>query len=619
MTMSTLDDAPLSVLHRYLTRRRVLTAMGAGLAVLGLQRRVLGQDATPAADATPVASPVGSPVASPVGSPVASPVAPEASPVPAGPEMIGQLTVIRDQHPTYTAQHKRGGMITIARVGKSNADFNPASFAQDYQIPVSYLEPLIWIDGVTMEPGPCLATGWSWNDDSTDITYDLRDDVTWHDGEKFSAKDVAFSFEVYRDDINSGASNLFTNMVSTEVLSDTRLKVTLSAPDGNWVRNASSQLIFQRNQLFDFWNSAAPGSRTLTGFDWTATAPVGTGPWIVDEFRDSRVDFKANRSYWGNSPWASQMRTDFVADSATLLTDWHGGSADVVWPVQFADLASVSDRPGNLYAAESTRVMFAAFNFNNPARTDPGLFTNPDVRKALSLGIDRKRYANEIFGSFCRYQLASTIIQPDLYLNGLLNPEFDPEQAQKLLLGAGFALSKGDGILRYGDGTALKIDVVVRNTDDPGLVAVLNSIAADLRQVGVVLDVRPLSADRFDTVWLTEYSFDMIAFSYTLYPGFTDFDLYGSDWDVRTNVQGFNPGGYRNEAVNRAIGRALSTTDEAEYISALHAIQRQVSSDDLFGLWLGSPDELVLAQAEISGFQPNKTWQSAESGQIWRD
>ena len=85
------------------------------------------------------------------------------------------------------------------------------------------------------------------------------------------------------------------------------------------------------------------------------------------------------------------------------------------------------------------------------------------------------------------------------------------------------------------------------------LEAVLNSIAADLKAVGVILEVRALSPERFEGVWITDHAFDMIAYSYSLYPGFTDFDLYGSDWDIRTNVQGFNPGGYRNDKVDRAI------------------------------------------------------------------
>lgn len=534
--------------------------------------------------------------------------------------MIGKLLVIRDQRPIYDNRPKRGGMLTMVRVGRGNLEYNPTAFAQDFQIPASYLEPLVWIDGVTMEPKPWLAAGWEWNRERTEIEYTLRDDVRWHDGERLTARDAAFSFTVYRDDVYSGAYNLFTNMIAAEATDDTTLLVRLSSPDPNWIRNASSQLVFQREQYGAYWDDQPEGQRTLSGFDWADRMPVGTGQWIVDEFRDSRVDFKRNRQYWNNEwSWASQLRLDYVDDQKTQLQRWHDGSADIVWPIAARDLETVSDRAGTVYAAETTTTMFAAFNFNNPTRTDPTVLSDIRIRRALSLGINRARYAAEHFAGFFRPDIAGTIIQPDLLLDSISNPVYAPEEARALLEAVGFAVTRNDGLLRYPDGAALKFDVIVSKGDNPDLEAILNSIAVDLREIGVILEVRALSAERFESVWLTEHGFDLIAFSYSLGPAFTDFDLYGSDWDIRTNVQGFNPGSYHNDEVDRAIDQILTARRESDYLSGVHAIQRQVNDEDLFALWFGSPLDAVLVQEDISGFQPNKNWQGWETRRIWRD
>ena len=508
--------------------------------------------------------------------------------------------------------------MTLVRVGTSNTDFNPAAFAQDFQIPVSYLEPLVWIDGVTQEPQPWLATEWSWNDDATEITYQLRDAVRWHDDERFGARDVVFSFTVYRDDYNSAVANLFTNMVSVEAVDDLTLRVRLSAPDANWIRNASSQVIFQREQYGPFWDQQPEGQRTLSGYNWAERKPLGTGPWIVVDRRDSRVDFDRYRDYWDDTSLFTEMRVDFVDEPAAQLARWHDGSADLVWPVAPTDLESVSDRPGTVYAAESLITMFAAFNFENPARTNPTLLTDHRVRQALSLAIDRDRYAMEIFRGFFQPELAGTIIQPDFYLDGIANPKRDVARAQALLAEVGFTNRRGDGVLRGEDGSALKFDVIVRRGDSPGLEAVLASITTDLVEAGIQFEVRAISPERFENTWISDRTYDMVAFSYSLYPGFTDFDLYGSAWDIRTNIQGFNPGGYRNDMVDRAIDRALTATSDNEYRSALHAIQRQVAEGDLFALWFGSPLEPVLVQADILGFRPNKQWQSWQTNRLWR-
>jgi peptide/nickel transport system substrate-binding protein len=613
-------NRPESVfLPHLINRRSLLAGLSAVSSVAAMVMRAGGQQATPAGDSgTPS---VATPGASPIGSPIASPIASDATPIaPPGPEMIGNLLVVRDQSPYYDTSPNRGGMITMARVGRTNLDYNPASFAQDFQIPASYLEPLVWIDGVTMEPQPWLATEWEWNKDRTEIEYKLRDDVRWHDDEAFTARDVEFSFTVYRDDIYSDAYNLFTSMASIKAVDDTTVRVRLSAPDGNWIRNASSQLIFQREQYGQFWDDQPEGQRTLSGFNWNEKAPVGTAQWIVNGFRDSRVDFKRNRQYWNdNWSWASELRIDFVNDQATQLTRWHDGNADIVWPIAARDLPSVSDRAGTVYAAETTTTMFAAFNFNNPVRSDPTVFSDIRIRQALSLGIDRGRYARDHFASFFRPEIPGTIIQPDLLLSGVSNPIYAPDEARHLLEEAGFAITRDDGLLRYPDGSALKFDVIVRRGDNPDLEAILNSVATDLRAVGVILEVRPLSPERFEGVWISDHTFDMIAFAYSLYPGFTDFDLYGSDWDIRSNIQGFNPGGYHNEKVERAITRALVAQSDEDYVSALHAIQRQVNDEDLFALWFGSPLDAVLVQDDISGYQPNKVWQGWETSRIWRD
>ncbi|HRA47905.1 MAG TPA: ABC transporter substrate-binding protein, partial [Thermomicrobiales bacterium] len=410
MTDSDTTPNPIVPLDRRWSRRALMIGVTGLVAAGAVHGRVAGQNATPVdSTASPIAaSPVASPEASPVASPVASPMA--------TPEMIGNLRVVRDQRPEFAGAPVRGGTISITRVGGDNLDFNPVAFTQDYQIPVSYLEPLVWIDGVTMEPLPWLATSWTSTRDGLAVTLNLRDDVTWHDGTPLTANDVAFSFEAYRDDFNSAAYTMFTNLKSVEVRDDQTVIARLSAPDGNWIRNACSQLIFQKAQYEATWLAAPVGSRTLSGYDWATTKPIGTGPWMVTEFRDSRVDFRANRAYWGDSPWATEMRTDYLSDAAAQRTAWHEGRTDIIWPVAYADVESISDRAGTLFAAESARVMLAAFNFNNPGRPDPTLLASTDVRNALAMGINRSRYARDVFGTFCRPDLVSTIVQPDLVL-----------------------------------------------------------------------------------------------------------------------------------------------------------------------------------------------------------
>ena len=588
-------DRPLSRLHAAVSRRALLA--GSGATAIAVAGRALAQD---------VPSPTVE-VGTPVGSPVAVPKA-TSSP-------FGSLTVVRDLQPTYPDQPVEGGQLRLMLTAGDNLDFHPAAFAQDFQVMVSYLDPLVRINEATLEPEPWLAESWNWNDDGTEITYVLREDVRWHDGERLAAVDVAFSHTVYRDDILSSVRNLFTSMQSAEAVDERTVKVTLNGPDGGWLRNASSQLIFQREQYVEYWETRPEGERSLTGYSWAERKPIGTGPWVVGERGDRKIELSRNDGYWAGPAHAERLTLTWNEDPDRRLRDWKRGSVDLAWPIDGTRLSTVSDVPGSLYLSPSLTVPFAAFNFDNPIRPTPALLSDLRIREAISLGIDRGRYAAEIFGGLFDPTRAGGFPQPPFADPGAVNPGRDVERAKQLLQEAGFG--GGKGYLENAAGDRLGLDVVVRQDADPPLIAMLVLMEEDLREIGVSLEIRRLSPERFENVWVNEHGFDLIAFSFAQYPGFADFDLYGSAWDIRRNTQGFNPGGYRNEAVDRAIDQALVAVDDAALKEAVAVIQRETTTD-LFALWLGQPIEAVLLRPEIGGFAPNLLWQTWDTRKLWR-
>lgn len=541
------------------------------------------------------------------------------TPVPgsAATPMIGQLKVIDDQRPLYTGNPVQGGELRLLLSSGSNNNYSPAAFRQDFQIMASYLDPLVWIDEVSMVPQPWLAESWKWSKDRTKITYTLRDGIRWHDGERFTAKDVVFSLFVYRDDIDSAVRNLFSVMDFAEAKDDLTVVVTLRQPDGNWLLNASSQLIMQRKQYTKYWASNPEGERTLTGFDWKKSTPVGTGPWKVGKRGDTEIVFSRNDVYWAGTPNFDSMTLKVVDDPEKRLAAWTSGDADLLWPVRATDLAFISTNPGKLYVADAASVMFAAFNFNNPSRDDPQLLEDINIRRALSLAIDRSKYADQVFGGFAFPDRAGTIAQPWGYDPESVNPARDVNAARQLLADSGFKDVDKDGILKRKDGERLQLNVIVRSSARPELLAILDSVVADLAAVGVGLEVRRLNSEQFDESWIDDHDFDLIAYAYNLYPGFTDFDLYGSAWDIRQNPQGWNPGGYANEKVDSAIRDMLEATNMKQQAEALKTLQ-QASNEDLFGLWFGFPRDLVLVRPDIQGYRPNKQWQTWDTRILWR-
>lgn len=584
-------------------------ALSSALPIFAIARGTgLGRGGARAQTATQV------PTASPVtGTPSsATPIA-VASPTPD----FGQLQIIDDQRPQYSGTPVQGGELRMLLPAGPNSNFNPAAFRQDFQVLASYLDPLVKIDEVTMEPLPWLAESWEWSDDDTRITYKLRKDVRWHDREKFSAKDVVFSFFVYRDDIDSAVRNLFTNMVNAEAEDELTVVVTLSQPDGNWIFNASSQFIMQRELLVEYWSDRPEGERTLNGFNWDKNDPVGTGPWVLGKRSESKIEFSRFENYWAGAPNFDSLTLTVVEEPADRLAAWTAGDVDLLGPIRAGDLPAVIDSPGKLYVADAATVMFAAFNFNNAARPNPELFADINLRRALSLAIDRERYTREVFAGFAYPERAGTVAQPWAYDPESVNPPRDVVEAKKLLADNGYLDTNDDGILESSGGDPLNLTMIVRNNSRPDFLALLDSIVRDLAEVGIGLEIRALNSQQFEAEWVTNHGFDLVAYAYNLYPGFTDFDLYGSAWDIRQNPQGWNPGGYANGNVDQAIRQILTATDQETQVEALSNLQRTVN-DDLFGLWFGFPRDLILVRSEIQGFQPNKMWQTWDTRKLWR-
>jgi ABC-type transport system substrate-binding protein len=618
-------------LHHTLTRRAAFGTVLGGVSGIVLLDRLQGrlapqsnsaQSGSIAGRAQPAPSPQATPVASPFASPVASP--PPASPVPATPEpitppdTIGQITVFRGESFEYADEPVSSETLTIVVPGGGdNLNFNPAAYRQDFQIAASYLDPLLWINDVTMEPRPWLAERWEWDDSGRSITFSIRRDIRWHDGNRLHARDVAFSFEVYRDDIDSGVRNLFTQMEAVEAIDAETVRVDLLTPDGNWLFNAATQPIFQRRQYLDHWRSRPAGERTLSDFSWDTVTPIGTGPWKVTRRRSVRIEFERNDDYFAGPPHFQALNVGLGGSQGDRLERWRNGEGDILPYVSVFDLESVQDVPAKLYATPGARVMFAAFNFDNRARAFPGLLRDIRIRRALALAIDR-RHNMEVARGFLRGYAAGTVAQPWARDDTLASPDQDLDEARRLLGEAGLSDFNNDGALEDLNGEPLRFSAIVRDDADPLLIRILSESVDDIQQLGVGMELRVLDPEAFYESWASSRDYDLIGYSYALYPGFTDFDLYGSSFDIRINPQGWNPGGYSNEDVDSFIRRILITVDIDRQREVLRRLQETVN-EDLFGTWLGFPDELVLARPEIQGYQPNRFLPTWNTRLLWRE
>jgi ABC-type transport system substrate-binding protein len=186
------------------SRRSVIIAgLGVATACRGSSESVFAQSegATPVADATP-----------------GSALGPE---LPAGVHLENGYAIPR-------SEPEAGGSVHMQRPGGFLRNLNPAAFAVDPQIPLSYLEPLVRPHPATLKPEPWLAESWAWHSDGRELSFQIRSGVTWHDGSPLTAFDAEFSFHVYHEDVASPVAGLFSLVDSVEAATESQLVVRFS-------------------------------------------------------------------------------------------------------------------------------------------------------------------------------------------------------------------------------------------------------------------------------------------------------------------------------------------------------------------------------------------------------
>src|SRR5580704_7941529 len=215
------------------------------------------------------------------------------------------------------------------------------------------MDGLVYRDPDTFEIKPLLATAWSWVDNHTlDLT--LRQGVTFHNGDKFSADDVVYTLNlVSSPDAKVSVPSNYSWIDKAEKIDDYHVRVHLKK-----ITPAALEFFAMITPIYP------KAYREKVGPDGFAKAPVGAGPYkVVKVDGVNEIDLARFDGYYEGSPKGKpkigKLVIREVADAATEMAELLSGHADWIWnfnPDQFDQVG----RMPNLQAlrAESMRINF---------------------------------------------------------------------------------------------------------------------------------------------------------------------------------------------------------------------------------------------------------------------
>jgi peptide/nickel transport system substrate-binding protein len=388
-------------------------------------------------------------------------------------------------------------------------------YDQNYLAPV-YERLIHQTTEAELEPG--LATEWTFVDDLT-FEMTLREGVTFSDGTPFDAEAVKANFERAKTVEGSGVAAYLASVDAVEVVDPTHVRFTLNRPDATLPNQLATRPGMQ----------VSPAAMENPDLD---TMPVGSGPYVLREYRDGEVAiYDRNPDYW-DTEWVGPAHLEiwYFADAQTRLNALQSGQVDAA-PLDVSQIDEVKNA-GQFTVDEYQTI--ETYHFQ-PDRTKSE-FGNPLVRQAISHAIDREAIVEGLMLGYATP--ATQWVAPDTpyYIDDLGDSTtYDVERARELMAEAGLE-----------DGFSFTAGVSVQ----PVFTRLAEILQAQFAEIGIQMTVEqnPQLADAF----FVQNAYDAIV---SAYPGRVD--------PSETTQIYFNSESFSNP------GREIAPEVEAAWMEAL--------------------------------------------------
>jgi peptide/nickel transport system substrate-binding protein len=345
-------------------------------------------------------------------------------------------------------------------------------------------DSLFWSQS-RLEPEPWLATGAEPSDDFRTWTVTLRDGVRWHDGEAFTADDVAFTFRYFDQHRGPGryGHHVYQHPVfeSATVIDDTTVELAFAQPIASFKLVPGGDLPILPQHIWEGIEDPRADATSL---------PVGTGPFrMIDYQRGSSYWFEANQDYFLGAPLVDRLLMSVIPDEERAYADLLAGELDFVTANIPVSLVEDVERADELETIGGTlnQSVYLMFNLNEPALQDQ------QVRKALSLALAVDVMLEVIEGGQGRLGTDTWTHPNSPWTRDPIGAHLsDAIAAAQLLDAAGYGT--GEGGNRTGpDGEPLALTVGV-NPAVPGHLQAAEMVADQLGELGVPVGIEELTS-----------------------------------------------------------------------------------------------------------------------------
>ncbi|HCR72191.1 MAG TPA: hypothetical protein DIW23_12155 [Anaerolineae bacterium] len=425
------------------------------------------------------------------------------------------------------------------------------------------------------------------SDDGLTWTFKIRSGINFHDGEPMTAQDVAFSINLYKDNVDYIYLNSYTlNFDTVEATDDTTVVITLT----DAVPNIDYLLSYLYIVPEHIWGEYAtpPGSVEFENLEM-----IGTGPFKMAEYAQSQfVRLTANKEHFQNPPKIDEVIFRTYESQDVLVQSLRNGETDMIIEMPATAVQTLQDDEtievvtGAPFAPDVSDIIFNQADPENCPTDVGGLCTghpalrDRNFRLALAHATNKQQLIDVVQLGFATPGL--TLIPDGLgrwYNDTLVDYAFDVDLANSILDDAGYLDTDGDGVREMPDGSQplnFRMHWPSDSIDGPRMAELL---AEMWREVGVTLELQAVEPDALTAECCPTFDFDIILWGWGSDP---DPNLLLSVYTTEQIPNGYNETGYSNPVVDELNTQQSRELDPQRRQEIVWEIQQIVFDDVVY-------------------------------------
>ncbi len=411
----------------------------------------------------------------------------------------------------------------------------------------------------------------------TKLIIKLRDDVLWHDKEKFTSKDVIFTYEqiINPKVLNSIKSN-FTQIQSVKAIDDFTIEIIYKQPYfkaiETWMVGILPYHILKDEK--DLMTSSFNKN------------PIGTGSYKLKEFKQGQdIELIAFDNYFEGKPKIEKIKYQFLPDPNTSFLYLKQKKLDLggLTPIQID--RQIDDNFKNNYTImQKPSFSYTYLGFN--LKSDK--FKDIRVRKALSYAINRQELVDILFFGYGKVCNGPFLPGSFAYNDEVQTITQDIQKAKELLKEAG-----------YDENNPFTFEIVTNTANDIRINAA-QILQYQLQKAGVIMKIRVMEWQAFLNTVVHPRNFEavLLGWSLALMP-----DAYPIWHSSSSKLGGFNFVSYNNQEVDKLIEEGAKTVSREDLGKIYKEIFKKID-EDLPYLFLYIPDSITVINKNIKNIEP---------------